>query len=135
MSFRARLALVAAAAVALAVLAASFFVYFVVNEQLRSPIDQSLRASAADIQHSPPDDVLRGLFHLRAELGGAPGYPQVVKADGTIVPLAGETTRLPVNDRDREVARGEAETFLAGIQHAERAIISTDQRQRALQNG
>ena len=112
MTFRARLTLVAASAVALAVVAASFAVYFIVKDQLRGPIDDSLRESADNIQHSPPDEILRGLFHLRAELGGAPGYPQVVKPTGEAVLLAGDTTRLPVDDRDRAVARGKLETFL-----------------------
>ena len=43
MSFRARLALGAAAAMAPAIVTASFVVYFIVKDQLRSPIDDSLR--------------------------------------------------------------------------------------------
>jgi len=50
MTFRARLALVAAAAVALAVIAASFVVYFVVRGQLRGTVDDSLRTTAAQLQ-------------------------------------------------------------------------------------
>ena len=112
MTFSARLTLVAASAVALAVVAASFAVYFIVKDQLREPIDTSLRDSAKQIQHSPPDEILRGLFRLRAELGRAPGYPQVVKPSGEPVLLAGDTISLPVDDRDRAVARGEHKTFL-----------------------
>jgi two-component system, OmpR family, sensor histidine kinase MprB len=111
MSFRARLALVAAAAVALAIVAASFAVYFIVKEQLRAPIDDSLRHSAVEIQHTPPDDILRGLFHLTAQLGGAPGFPQLVKADGRAVSIA-SGPMLPVDDRDIAVARGGSGTFL-----------------------
>jgi len=111
MSFRARLALVAAAAVALAIVAASFAVYFVVKQQLRAPIDDSLRHSAVELQHTPPDDIPRGLFHLTAQLGGAPGYPQVVKPDGQAVTIA-PGPMLPVDGRDVEVARGEMGTFL-----------------------
>jgi two-component system, OmpR family, sensor histidine kinase MprB len=112
MSFRARLALVAAAAVALAIVSASFVIYFIVKDELRSPIDDSLRQRAQLIQHSPPDELLRGLFRLRAELGGAPGYLQVVKPNGGLVLFGGDTTSLPVSDRDIEVARGDASTFL-----------------------
>jgi two-component system sensor histidine kinase MprB len=115
MSFRARLALVAAAAVALAIVSASFVIYFIVRDELRSPIDDSLRRSAQNIQGAPPEEVLRGLFHLRAELGGAPGYPQVVKPDGQTVLLGGETTPLPVDDHDINVARGTARTFLRDV--------------------
>ena len=49
MTFRARLTLVAASAVALAVVAASLAVYFIVKDQLREPIDASLRGSAEEI--------------------------------------------------------------------------------------
>jgi two-component system sensor histidine kinase MprB len=122
MSFRARLAFVAAAAVALAIVSASFVIYFIVKDELRSPIDDSLRRSAQNIQSLPPEEVLRGLFHLRAELGGAPGYPQVVKPDGTTVLLGGATTPLPVNDHDIEVARSEAGTFLRDA-HAPRTHV------------
>jgi two-component system, OmpR family, sensor histidine kinase MprB len=112
MSFRARLALVAAAAVALAVVAASFVVYFIVKDQLRSPIDDSLRENAEQIQHSPPDEIGRAFFHLRSDLGGAPGYPQVVTAGGTVLRPSGATVPLPVDDDDRAVARGKSGTFL-----------------------
>src|SRR6187200_1448414 len=111
MTFRARLALVAAAAVALAVVVASLVVYFVVRSELRSPIDQFLKTSAADIQQSPPDDIGRKLFHLSAKLGGAAGYPQVVRPDGSSVPL-NPSVKLPVNGQDRAVARGEKGAFL-----------------------
>ena len=47
MSFRARLTLVAAAAVALAVVAASAVVYVVVRNELRSRVDNDLRSRAA----------------------------------------------------------------------------------------
>ena len=75
MSFRARLALVAAAAVALAVLTASFVIYFVVRDQLRSTVDDSLRTNAAQVLGSPAHD----FEHFGApigELGGATVYPQ-----------------------------------------------------------
>jgi two-component system, OmpR family, sensor histidine kinase MprB len=113
MSFRARLALVAAAAVALAIVASSFAVYFIVRDQLRSPIDDSLRSSAGEIQHAhDPGDVLRAFSHLRSNLGGAPGYPQGVTAEGQRVLPSGATVDLPISKRDRDVARGNAGTFL-----------------------
>jgi two-component system, OmpR family, sensor histidine kinase MprB len=111
MSFRARLALVAAAAVALAIVAASFAVYFVVKDQLRATIDDNLRHSAVEIQRTPPDDILRGLFHLKAQLGGAPGFPQVVRPDGEAVSIA-PGPMLPVDDRDIAVARGESGSLI-----------------------
>ena len=112
MSFRARLALVAASAVALAVVAASFAVYFIVKNQLREPVDASLKDTARQIQHSRNDDARRLIYHLRADLGGAPGFPQGVLPSGQRVPSAPDATPLPINERDREVARGESQTFL-----------------------
>jgi hypothetical protein len=46
MTFRARLALVAAAAVALAVIVSSAIVYVVVRGELYAPIDKGLRKTA-----------------------------------------------------------------------------------------
>jgi two-component system, OmpR family, sensor histidine kinase MprB len=113
MSFRARLAMVAAAAVALAIVAASFAVYFVVRQQLRAPIDDSLRRSAIEIQQAQdPGDVLRALEHLRSDLGGAPGYPQGISTAGARVPIGGATVALPITRRDGDVARGAARAYL-----------------------
>ena len=56
MSFRARLALVAAAAVALAVVIASFVIYFVVRGELVATVDGSLRTTAAQLSNTPLHD-------------------------------------------------------------------------------
>jgi hypothetical protein len=53
MSFRARLALVAAAAVGLAVVVASAVVFVVVRDQLRSQADATLQSRADEIRHAP----------------------------------------------------------------------------------
>jgi two-component system sensor histidine kinase MprB len=112
MSFRARLALVAASAVALAIVASSFALYFIVRNQLRAPIDESLRASADQILHShSPDDTARSIYHNAADLGGATGFPQAITPQGEGQVLLGET-QLPIDDRDREVAAGESGAFL-----------------------
>jgi two-component system sensor histidine kinase MprB len=103
MSFRTRLALVAAAAVALAVIAASFIVYFVVRDQLRSTVDDGLRTQAAQMMHSPPHD-LRNFALPTAKLGGAAGYPQFVLSDGQVLRPAGAAIALPVTSRVTRVA-------------------------------
>jgi two-component system sensor histidine kinase MprB len=103
MSFRARLAFVAAAAVALAVVAASFIVYFVVKDQLRSTVDDSLRTQAEQMMNTPPHD-LKNFVAPRAELGGAPGYPQFVLADGEVYRPRGAGIALPVSDRVTSIA-------------------------------
>ena len=71
MTFRARLALVAASAVALAVVAASFVIYFVVRDQLRGTVDDSLRTTAAQLARTPVHD-FEHFVPPASELGGAP---------------------------------------------------------------
>ena len=116
MSFRARLALVAAAAVALAVLTASFVIYFVVRDQLLSTVDDSLQATAVQIQASPPHDFAH--FGTPAgELGGATVYPQVVDANGKVYPTsASAEIRLPVSSEVIAVARGEHRGFFSDVE-------------------
>jgi two-component system, OmpR family, sensor histidine kinase MprB len=112
-TFRARLALVSAAAVALTVIVASVLVFFLIRNQLRGEVDHSLRATAEDIAHQPPDRVGKALFHLRGgELGGAVGYPQVVERIGPPVLPPGAAVALPVDRDVRQVAAGSRETFL-----------------------
>ncbi len=111
MSFRARLALVAAAAVALAVVVASFVVYFVVRGQLRATVDDSLRTTAAQLAETPVHD-FKHFAAPSSELGGAPGYPQIVGLDGRPLLPPGETTALPVSEKVVDVARTGNGTFL-----------------------
>jgi two-component system, OmpR family, sensor histidine kinase MprB len=112
MSFRARLTLVAAAAVALAVVAASIVVYIVVRGQLYGGVDDALR-----------NDVDRIVSGPRFEIGGGPpqpgvfgGYPQVVRSDGATFRRPGQTVTLPVTKRVLEVAAGDQDTFLTDAQ-------------------
>jgi two-component system, OmpR family, sensor histidine kinase MprB len=108
MSFRARLALVAAAAVALAVLVASGVLYFVVKGQLYASADQSLRNSMEHIEHAP------GVFDITEgppQPGVFGGYPQAVRQDGAVYKQPGQTLTLPVSEHDVRVARGESDTY------------------------
>jgi two-component system, OmpR family, sensor histidine kinase MprB len=110
MSFRARLALVAAAAVALAIIAASFVVYFVVRDQLRSTVDSSLRTTAAQVATTPVHD----FNHFNApssELGGAPGYPQIVNSNGDVFLPRGADISLPVNNSVTKIAQSGSGTY------------------------
>ncbi|MFL6010393.1 MAG: ATP-binding protein [Gaiellaceae bacterium] len=112
MSFRARLALVAAAAVALAIVVASFVVYFVVRDQLRSTVDASLRTTAAQLATTPVHD-FRHFSAPTSELGGAPGYPQIVNAEGDVFLPRGASVSLPVNNSVTRVAeRGSGTSFM-----------------------
>ena len=109
MSFRARIALAAAGAVALAVVAASGVVYLVVKDQLYSSVDASLRSSMERIQHGPPFDFADG----PPQPGVFGGFPQAVRQDGVTYTRRGQNVTLPVDEHVLRVARGDADTFLA----------------------
>jgi two-component system sensor histidine kinase MprB len=106
MSFRTRLALVAAAAVALAVVAASFAVYFLVKSQLYSSVDDSLMRSAALVQNVDPHEIPRFTSPQFRAIGGV---MQVVGANGATLP---PEPILPVPPEVTQVATGKrAQTF------------------------
>jgi len=114
MSFRARIAIAAASAVALAVITASAVVYVVARVQLRAPIDEALERRAAEITshplalfNSPEGDVYLG---VRPEFGEARGYVQLVKKDGSVILPPRQSVELPADDEVLEIAgaRGEA---------------------------
>jgi two-component system, OmpR family, sensor histidine kinase MprB len=104
MSFRTRLALVAAAAVALAVVAASLAVYFVVKGQLYGSVDDSLRRSAGFVQNVDPRRIPD---YANPQFRAIGGVLQVVGANGQTFP---PTRILPVTPEVMQVAndkRGE----------------------------
>ena len=102
MSFRARLALVAAAAVALAVLTASFVVYFVVRDQLRSTVDDSLKTTAGQMQELSSHTTSSISARLPASSGGASIYPQVVDANGRVYPTSSDARDQIAGERRRD---------------------------------
>jgi two-component system sensor histidine kinase MprB len=105
LSFRTRLVLVAAAAVALAVIAASFVVYFVVKDQLYGTVDSNLRQSADLLAHVPPPEIPR---FATARFNTVGGTTQVVSAKGATLP---DPNVLPVNAGVLSVAKGDRETL------------------------
>ena len=109
MSFRARIALVAAAAVAIAVVVASGVVYLVVRDELYGSVDASLRANMDTVQHSPPFRFADG----PPDTGVFGGYPQLVSDDGRTFIRRGQNLTLPVSDRVLRVAQGDEDTFIA----------------------
>jgi two-component system sensor histidine kinase MprB len=112
MSFRARLALVAAAAVAVAVVTASAIVYVVVRGELYAPIDSRLRKTANEmIQDRHEGHISRAFFFPQGEIGGADGYPQVVMEKGPALLPPGAEVKLPVDDHVRGVAAGEHDDY------------------------
>jgi two-component system sensor histidine kinase MprB len=111
MTFRARLALVAATAVAFAVVLASMTTYIVVRDQLHDTVDDALQNRVDEIKRLPPPAVERALFDLRTSLGGATAYPQVVTPDGAVRLPEGASIQLPVTEQVLEVARGERDSY------------------------
>jgi two-component system, OmpR family, sensor histidine kinase MprB len=108
MSFRLRVTLLATAAVAIAVVAASGVVYVVVRHQLLGEVDRSLINRARDFANHPGP--VPGIVPLgpRAPLGGPPTYLQVVAADG-----AGAAVELPGIERAEEIASKNGAPFFS----------------------
>jgi two-component system, OmpR family, sensor histidine kinase MprB len=123
MSFRARLALVAAAAVALAVVLASVVVYVVVRDQLRSTVDDSLRERAQEISHRPLDRLFGGPGPAFGEVGV---YLQLVSADGDTLRPRDQTTPLPITTRVLDVAAGNRDAYFgdAGVRGVHLRVLT-----------
>jgi two-component system sensor histidine kinase MprB len=122
MSFRTRLALVAAAAVALAIVLASVVVYVVVRNQLRGTVDEALEDRAAEVVRAPLRAFRLGEGAFLAPgplLGGAPGYIQLVSSEGETIRPPEARVELPVSDEALAVARREQGPFFADGQVAE----------------
>lgn len=112
LSFRTRLTLVAAAAVALAVVAASFVVFLVVRNQLRGQVDTALRNRADEIVNvQGPGEGL----HIDPRSGHLEGVPPPAFGGGDFIQLVdsqGHTTRtqfesgtLPASSTALKVAK------------------------------
>ncbi len=113
MTFRARVILLSAAAVAIAVALGSAVAYFAARSSLRGEIDDALRNRSFVVQEFPlPLSCVKGaggkpLVDLpNPQLGGAPGKIQVICPGGGLVRPPGEDVPLPINDRSRDVAGG-----------------------------
>ena len=114
MSFRARIAVGSAAAVAMAVVLASVLIYVVAGRQLRAPIDDALRARSADISRHPlrvieseDGEQYLALPSDKPEFGEARGYVQLVGSNGDVLVPPLQDVRLPVSDEALAIARGD----------------------------
>ena len=106
LSFRTRLTLVAAAAVALAVVAASFVVFLVVRNQLRGQVDNALRARAHDFDHGLTID--HGFLEGGPVPLGGGDYVQLVDSKGHTIRTQFEASggSLPPNKAALDIAKG-----------------------------
>jgi len=109
MSFRARITLAAAVAAAIVVVVASALAYILVRNQLVSTLDSRLRDRAAQIE-SHPVRLNRFLSPPDAPYGGAPGFAQVVLADGSQHLLGDQSAPIPVSNDVRSAAQGKRAT-------------------------
>jgi two-component system, OmpR family, sensor histidine kinase MprB len=116
-TFRARLTLVAAAAVALAVVFASALVFVVVREQLRGQLDDTLAQRADEVAHTQLRTIRTDdgefLDIPGPHFGGGQGYVQVVRTTGEPLRIPDADVVVPVTERARAVAAGKAGAFLA----------------------
>jgi len=114
-TFRTRIAISAAAAVALTVVAASVLVYVVARQQLRAPVDAALEARAAEISLQPLGVVQTRdgdtYLALRPEFGEAGGYVQLVRADGSTLVPPRQDVQLPVDEDVLAVAGKKSAAF------------------------
>ena len=110
MSFRARLTLVAAAAVALAVVLASVVVWLVVRNQLYREVDSRLKTRAVELVNSGlhPETGPDENIYLDASQGTLLGldYVQVVWLGGRRLRPYGQTEPIPVDARTFAAAKG-----------------------------
>jgi two-component system, OmpR family, sensor histidine kinase MprB len=118
MSFRTRLALMAAAAVALAVVIASAVVFLVVRNQLRGEVDTALRTRATEIRNGAGLRIESGPGGQGTYLDAGPfsenvGYMQAVTANGRVIKTFGESGALPVSHRTLEAANGGSRDYFS----------------------
>jgi two-component system sensor histidine kinase MprB len=112
MSFRLRVTLLATAAVAIAVVAASGVVYVVVRHQLLGEVDTSLVNRARDFLDHPGPGPGPGIGIVplgpRASLGGPPTYVQVIRSDGE-----GAVVKLPGVKQAEDLAESGGRGFFS----------------------
>jgi len=138
MSFKARLALGSAAAVAVAILLASAIVYFLVRNELRSQVDRNLANEAAQIAAVPRFAAVLAyapnIYALNVPTPIFTGYFQLVGRDGKVyIPegFVSPSPRLPVTAKVRAAAAGKHGAFyydtkLAGEDTRVYTLPSTD---------
>jgi two-component system sensor histidine kinase MprB len=126
-SFRRRLTLACAAAVALAVVASAALTYALVRDQLRGQIDSSLRQAAqmAEAMPAAPGDrvmqdrVRRSAVPATSALEGPVAFIQLISPGGEVAtPFGEEPATLVPAKALQEVADGERGAFFADVDRA-----------------
>lgn len=114
MSFRNRLTLSAALAVAVSIALASGTIYLAARRELRSQVDQALLTRVEQLTDGVGE--LRDPHPDRPALGGAGGYTQVVAADGSAIRFQDEEIIIPVTQNARKVAAGQLGMYFSDMQ-------------------
>jgi two-component system sensor histidine kinase MprB len=124
MSFRARLTLVAAAAVALAVVLSSVVVWLVVRNQMLGQFDKGLKQQAKAISHDPGGIHLEPspftgdiVLDVHRDVLGLGGYIQLVTAGGKTFRTDFERGSLPVSGRVLDVANGRSGQYISSTKN------------------
>jgi two-component system sensor histidine kinase MprB len=111
-SFRSRLALVAAAAVGIAVVAASVVVFVVVRNELFGEVDRSLHQRAVEINEGPAPLIDEGFLKIAGPRAGVQSdFIQAVPLAGAAYVQPDAKYRLPVTEKDRQTARGQHDLY------------------------
>ncbi len=120
MSFRRRITIVSAAAVAIAVILASLLTYVLTSQQLRSQVDAQLQHRAREASGLERFLSIRKHPHLFGRLPPSPeqvrGYQQLVGASGAILARSSERLSIPVDARTRALAAHGGEPFLRDVE-------------------
>ncbi|MDQ3677160.1 MAG: HAMP domain-containing histidine kinase [Actinomycetota bacterium] len=115
MALRHRLTLLAAAIVGVTVVLVSIVAYVALRSELRGQVDDALKAQHARVlsigERFGPGPALRVPAPPLRE-GEAAGPAQLLSPSGEVLRPADTDLRVPVDDRDRAVATGEAERVL-----------------------
>ncbi len=120
MSFRRRITLVSAAAVAIAVVLASALTYLLSARELYGQVDSQLRARAHPLvsrfEHGPTPFARRGAHH-NAFPGIPPGpdqvrgYQQLIDSNGTILFASSPNVKLPIGAKTLSLAAHGGKSF------------------------
>jgi two-component system sensor histidine kinase MprB len=114
MTFRRRIVLLSAAAVATAIALGAVLTYVLVRHELRANVDAQLQQTRPELAPVPGEDSPGDVRVLvrQDEFGGTTGVAQATFDDGKTIASADLSTALPVDDAVRQVAAGRRPAFL-----------------------
>jgi two-component system sensor histidine kinase MprB len=115
MTLKARIAVIAAVAVAVAVVLTSIGIYVTTSRTLLSGVDHSLRETATELARVPRDGLGPLVGPRIGRFGGPAVYVQAVTADGQIVAAPDDVT-LPYDDATIAVATGARPAFFDTVE-------------------